>query len=98
MKSPLCTALLALLVASAPTAASAQASNKTARLAILSGNAITSAGTTPLFRAFAEQLRLMGWDEGRNLVLDARHTDGRAELFAPRAAEIAASSPDVVFA
>jgi putative tryptophan/tyrosine transport system substrate-binding protein len=96
--SALSTALLAVLGASAPNSVSAQASNKTARLAILSGNAVTSPAVTPLFRAFIEQLRLMGWDEGRNLVLDARHTEGRAELFAPRAAEIVASSPDVIFA
>jgi putative ABC transport system substrate-binding protein len=98
MKSALCAALLALLVASAPIPAYAQAGNKTARLAILSGNAITSPAVTPLFRAFVEQLRLMGWDEGRNLVLDARHTEGRAELFLQRAAEIVSSSPDVIFA
>ena len=98
MKFALRAALLAVLVVGAPVTGSAQDSNKTARLAILSGNALTSAAVTPLFRAFVEQLRLLGWDEGRNLVLDARHTDGRAELFAPRAAETVASSPDVIFA
>jgi putative ABC transport system substrate-binding protein len=76
----------------------AQASKKTGRVAFLTGNAVTSQLLAPRFRAFMEQMRLRGWEEGRNLVLDLRHTDGRADLFAARAAETVASSPDVIVA
>ena len=76
----------------------AQASKKTGRVALLSGNAVTSQALAPPFRAFMEQMRLRGWEEGRNLILDLRHTDGRAELFEALAAETVASSPDVIVA
>src|SRR4051812_17415410 len=76
----------------------AQASKKTGRVALLTGNAVTSQTLAPPFRAFMEEMRLRGWEEGRNLVLDLRHTDGRADLFGARAAEMVASSPDVIVA
>ena len=55
----------------------AQASKKTGRVALLSGIAVTSQALAPPFRAFMEQMRLRGWEEGCNLVLDLRNTDGR---------------------
>src|SRR5829696_5790626 len=75
-----------------------QASKKTGRVALLSGIAVTSEALAPPFRVFMEQMRLRGWEEGRNLVLDLRNTDGRADLFGARAAEMVASSPDVIVA
>jgi putative tryptophan/tyrosine transport system substrate-binding protein len=47
---------------------------------------------------FREALAELGWIEGANLVLDWRHTDGKAELFAERAAELVAAKPDVIVA
>jgi putative tryptophan/tyrosine transport system substrate-binding protein len=90
-------ALLGLTQA-ALSSAVAQASKKTGRVALLSGVAVTSEALAPPFRAFMEQMRLRGWEEGRNLVLDLRNTDGRADLFGARAAELVASSPDVIVA
>jgi hypothetical protein len=57
---------------------------KTARVAVLSGNSMAAGTGVPLLRAFLEHLRLRGWEEGRNLIIDARHADGRADLFAAR--------------
>jgi putative tryptophan/tyrosine transport system substrate-binding protein len=91
-------ALLVVLLANAPRTGLAQSSNKAGRVAILSGISVALPPAAPLFRAFMESLRAKGWEEGRNLTLDARHTDGQAELFGTRAAEIVASSPDVIVA
>ena len=91
-------ALLVVVLANAPRTGLAQSSNKAGRVAILSGISVALPPAAPLFRAFMETLRAKGWEEGRNLTLDARHTDGQAELFGTRAAEIVASSPDVIVA
>jgi len=79
-----------------PLAALAQATARTARVGFLSGAALNT--MAPLHGAFLDQLRSKGWQEGKNLVIERRHTEGRAELFAARAAELLALSPDVIVA
>ena len=81
-----------------PLAALAQATPKTARVGFLSGAALNTPATTPLHEAFVDQLRSKGWQEGQNLIIERRHTEGQVELFAARAAELLALSPDVVVA
>jgi putative ABC transport system substrate-binding protein len=81
-----------------PLGALAQVTARTARVGILSGAALNTPATAPLHGAFVDQLRSKGWQEGQNLIIERRHTEGRAELFAARAAELLALSPDVIVA
>ena len=90
--------LLMGVVAGVQCPSHAQPVVKTARLAILSGASLGSPAAAPLFRAFRDQLARNGWEEGRNLIVDAAKTDGKADLFAARAAELVARSPDVIVA
>ena len=57
-------ALVSLLIPLAVGTAYAQASNKTGRVSILSGNALGSPAVAPLFRAFVEQKALSRGVEG----------------------------------
>ena len=46
-------------------------------------------------RCFRRGLGKLGWEEGKNLILEARATEGRAERFAEHAAELVALKVDV---
>ena len=48
--------------------------------------------------AFMTGLRELGYDEGRNVVIDCHHADGRHEGLAPAAAESVRRRPDVIVA
>lgn len=49
-----------------------------------------------LVTALTEGLRALGYVEGRNLVLEWRHADGKVERFAELASEVVRSKPDVI--
>ena len=63
-----------------PLAAEAQSTDKVYRLGYLS---IGGAGTSPMYtrplEGFRQQLRELGWVEGRNIAIEFRFADGRAE-------------------
>ena len=71
---------------------------KIARVGILSGASLSTPANARFHEAFVESLRKLGWEGGRNLIIEARYTEGRPELFAPGAAELVALSPDVIVA
>jgi putative tryptophan/tyrosine transport system substrate-binding protein len=48
--------------------------------------------------AFVEALSRLGWDEGKNLTVEARAAKGRAERFAEHAAELVTLKVDVAVA
>lgn len=48
--------------------------------------------------AFKDELRRLGWAEGRNLRIDVRWSKGDVNLIRAHAKELAASSPDVILA
>jgi putative ABC transport system substrate-binding protein len=98
MRIGLFVTLLGMLVSSTPSSAFAQTVMRTARVGILSGASITHPAAAPLFKALFDELRLKGWEEGRNLVVEARNAEGRAELYPARATELVALSPDVIVA
>jgi putative ABC transport system substrate-binding protein len=52
----------------------------------------------PYSRAFVQRLRELGYEEGRNLVIDHRHAGGQAERVAAVAAELAREPVDLWFA
>src|SRR5829696_3607138 len=79
----------ALLTGGIAVPVSAQ-TTKIARVGILCGASISTHR-----EAFVESLRKLGWEEGRNLIVEARATEGRAERFAEHAAELVALQVDV---
>ena len=49
-----------------------------------------------LVTALTEGLRALGYVEGRNLVLEWRHADGKVERFAELASEVVRDKPDLI--
>jgi len=76
----------------------AQSTTKPARVGILSGASLATPGNVRFRGALVDTLRQLGWEEGKNLTVEARATEGRAELYAEFAAELVASNVDVVVA
>ena len=87
----------ALLTGGIAVPVSAQ-TTKIARVGILSGASLSIPANARFHEAFVESLRKLGWERGRNLIIEARYTKGRPELFAAGAAELVALSPDVIVA
>ena len=77
----------------APLAAEAQRAAKVARIGYLSPNLTTS---PHLREAFRQGLRDLGYVEGRNLVIEYRDAEGRAERLPALAAELVALKVDVI--
>jgi putative ABC transport system substrate-binding protein len=79
----------------APFAAEAQQAAKIARIGYLR----SSLGDNPHPpEAFRQGLRDLGYVEGRNLVIEYREADGKAERLLARAAELVALKVDVIVA
>src|SRR5207247_1172296 len=51
-----------------------------------------------LIDAFRQGLREAGWEEGRNVVIEARFAEGKLERLPSLAAELAQRRPDVIVA
>jgi putative ABC transport system substrate-binding protein len=62
---------------------------------ILSGASLSIPANAHFREAFVESLRKLGWEEGRNLIVEARATEGIVERFAEHAAELVALQVDV---
>jgi putative ABC transport system substrate-binding protein len=78
----------------APLGASAQQGGKVYRIGIL--EAIPVAQNTANLDALRKGLRDLGYVEGRNLVIDYRSADGRAERFPELAAELVRLKVDLI--
>lgn len=85
----------AALVA-APRLASAQSADRALRLAILSES--TEAARRESWKTFFGRLAGMGYVEGRNLAVEARHANGDPSKLSGLAAELVAWRPDVLVA
>ena len=59
--------LVGCAAAAWPLSVHAQATTKTSRVGILSSLPLAAPLVLPLFNAFLYQLRLLGWEQGRNL-------------------------------
>src|SRR4051812_36056163 len=94
MKAAVIVGLLATLVGGTPFTAMAQ--NATARVGVLSGASLSTPANARFREAFVATLRDLGWEEGRNLTVEARAAEGRSERFAGFAAELLALKVDVV--
>jgi len=76
--------------------ARAQPAGKVYRIGIL--ESVPAAQNTANIAAFRQGLRELGYVEGRNLVIDYRSSDGRADRFPRLAAELVASKVDLIVA
>jgi putative ABC transport system substrate-binding protein len=90
--------LLALLggVASWPMAASAQQTDRLPRIGTLLSN--TAEKERAFFGDDPFGLRDVGYIEGKNILIERRFADGHSQRLQPLAAELVASSPDLIVA
>jgi len=89
------TVLALLALGAAPLAAEAQQAAKIARIGYLATNPATSPHPR---EAFLQGLRDLGYVEGRNLVIEYRHAEGKVEQLPALAAELVALKVDVIVA
>ena len=78
-----------------PMVTRAQGTTKIARVGALLS---VAPGAPTLWNQCLERLQLLGWERGRNLIIEVRYADTRRELLAAGAAELVALSPDVIVA
>ena len=78
-------------------AADAQATGKVYRIGYLSIGSASSTYTRPL-EAFRRGLRELGWDEGRNLLIEYRYAEGQADRLSALADELVRLKVDLIVA
>ena len=78
----------------ATTGVHAQAMDKTIRLGIICGTRCE--GTS--YDALTDELKRLGWVEGRNLVVDRRGAGGEQQRLPVLAVELVASRPNIIVA
>ena len=76
--------------------AQAQQSRKIARLGYLTANSATA--EQPRLVSFRQALRVLGYAEGQNLIIEYRFTDGKFDRLAELAAELVKLKVDVLIA
>ena len=86
---------MTLLLLVAPAAAEAEQPSKVYRLGFLTG---AGQGVSVVNQAFRDQLRTLGYIEGRNLVFEYRSAEGHPERFPSLAEELVRTEPDVIVA
>lgn len=87
-------AVLAVSLLAAPLAADAQQAGKVPRIGFLSTT--SSSDRPPLFDAFRQRLRELGWVEGQNIVIDYRYAEGRVDRLPDLAAELVRLKVDLI--
>jgi putative tryptophan/tyrosine transport system substrate-binding protein len=90
--------LLGGAVAAMPVAASAQQTERMRRIGMLSTQAEADPEIQARLDGFRHGLQALGWVEGRNLHIDYRFADGRADRVQPLAKELIALKPELIFA
>ena len=88
-------ALVLVLLLAAPLAADAQQPEKTYRVAYL--DAAPRPGRQALLAWFQQELRELGYVEGRNLALELRVADGQLQRLPVLAQDLVRLNPDVIF-
>ena len=78
--------------------ASAQPTQRVRRIRVLMGLAADDPESQARLAAFAHGLQQAGWTVGQNIRIDYRWGAGNADVMRKHAAELAASSPDVILA
>jgi putative tryptophan/tyrosine transport system substrate-binding protein len=81
---------------SAPLAAEGQQAGKVFRIGILANVPITDPQGAPLWGAFIQGLRELGYVEGKNIIIEHRSSDGKYERLPALAAELVRLKVDVI--
>jgi len=81
-----------------PLAARAQQGERVRRLGIILGAAAEELETKARIAAFLQELKHLGWDEGRNVRIEMRAIAGNTGNARKYAAELVAFAPDVILA
>jgi putative ABC transport system substrate-binding protein len=89
--------LVAVVSFAASLAADAQPADKVYRIGYLSIGSATSTYTRPL-DTFRQRLRELGWDEGRNLLIEYRYAEGQADRLSALANELVRLKVDLIVA
>lgn len=89
---------LAASAASLSPVADAQAPARTFRIGFLGGSSPTSPESRHIWQAFLDELRSLGYVEGRNLAIEGRYYGDHPERLPSFAAELAALGVDVIVA
>ena len=84
-------------VGSWPLAARAQQPDRMRHIGILIGSVESDRDTQSWLAGFREELRNLGWTEGRNIEMEIRWGGGDAELMKRFAKELVAIQPDLMF-
>jgi putative ABC transport system substrate-binding protein len=87
-------AALGVALLAAPSATDAQQFSAIARIGIL--NATSAAAAVPLFDAFRQGLREVGYEEGKNIVFESRYAEGRLERLGALAVELVRLKVDII--
>jgi hypothetical protein len=77
-----------------PLTVRAQQGDRMRRLGIIIGAAAEESETKARITAFLQELKHLGWDEGRNIRIEMRATAGNAGAARKYAAELVAFAPD----
>ena len=85
---------IALSFTLAPFAAEAQPAGKIPRIGVLAAG--TVAGLATRHEALRQGLRELGYVEGQNIIIEARHAEGRLERLPPLAAELVRLNVDLI--
>jgi putative tryptophan/tyrosine transport system substrate-binding protein len=81
-----------------PLAARAQQADRVRRIGVLSGLVLEDPESRARIAAFLDELRRLGWSEGRNIRLDVRSGGANAAERRKNAAELVALAPDIILA
>ena len=88
--------LLGGAAAAWPLPARAQQPERMRRIGVLTGYAEDDVEARSRLAAFRQGLQELGWAEGRNIKIDARYAGGDADRINAYAAQLVATSPDVI--
>jgi putative tryptophan/tyrosine transport system substrate-binding protein len=87
----------ALVLAGAVMPLRAQTADRVVRVGVLQFGELT-AERRQYYEGFRQELRSLGWEDGRNLVLDARYADGKPDRLKELASSLTAIKPNVIVA
>jgi ABC-type uncharacterized transport system substrate-binding protein len=93
---PIGLVILAISLAVAPLAVDAQEAGKIPRIGFLATP--SRSDRTPTRDPFVQGLRELGWVEGKNIAIEYRYADGRADRLSELAAELVRLKVDLIFA
>src|SRR5438128_2036912 len=85
--------VLAVGLAFAPLAVEAQQAGKVYRIGVLS---TANPRSAPLFQAFEQRLRELGYVEGNTIAIEFRNADGKVDRLPGFAAELVGLNVDVI--